>query len=162
MLDTDPEHTSAQPENAVILPKWKGDPQDKNLVAMIPFLECTSAPPFIQSWILIFSFITAIAIYKPNDVRPILTAYQGKDIPLEWGKKEAEMKAKHVAEWQAKNKHKVSAGSGWSFGSMLGLSDPVRILPLEEVRKTDFADIIFLFTIRPHLCSPRTNLLQPT
>ncbi|KAJ3500449.1 hypothetical protein NLJ89_g9792 [Agrocybe chaxingu] len=49
MLDTDPEHVVTHPENAIILPKWKGDPKDKNLVAMIPFLECkqkslTTAP----------------------------------------------------------------------------------------------------------------------
>ncbi|KAF4620794.1 hypothetical protein D9613_001039 [Agrocybe pediades] len=105
MLDTDPEHASAQPENSIILPKWNGDPKDKGLVAMIPFLE-------------------SIAIYRPDDVRPILKAYAGKDIPLEWGRKEAEMKAKHIAEWQAKNKHKISSGgSGFSFGSLLGLSD---------------------------------------
>ncbi|KAF9561907.1 HAD-like protein [Agrocybe pediades] len=111
MLDTDPEHASAQPENSIILPKWNGDPKDKGLVAMIPFLE-------------------SIAIYRPDDVRPILKAYAGKDIPLEWGRKEAEMKAKHIAEWQAKNKHKISSGgSGFSFGSLLGLSDPPKNQP---------------------------------
>lgn len=41
MLDTDPEHVSKNTENAVVVPKWKGDPKDKGLVAMIPFLECT-------------------------------------------------------------------------------------------------------------------------
>ncbi|KAH9485806.1 Mitochondrial import inner membrane translocase subunit TIM50 [Psilocybe cubensis] len=102
MIDTDPEHVSTHPENTIILPKWKGDPKDKNLVAMIPFLE-------------------SIAIYKPGDVRPILQRYAGKDIPLEYGKVEAEMKAKHIAEWQAK--HKNSAGSGFSFGALLGMSD---------------------------------------
>ena len=40
MLDTDPDHVSTHPENAVVLPKWKGDPKDKGLVAIIPFLEC--------------------------------------------------------------------------------------------------------------------------
>lgn len=41
MLDTDPEHVSTHPENAIILPKWKGDPKDRGLIAMIPFLECS-------------------------------------------------------------------------------------------------------------------------
>ena len=41
MLDTNPDHVSTHPENGVVLPKWKGDPKDKGLVAMIPFLECT-------------------------------------------------------------------------------------------------------------------------
>lgn len=40
IIDTDPEHVSLQPENAIILPKWTGDPKDRDLVAMIPFLEC--------------------------------------------------------------------------------------------------------------------------
>ncbi|KAF8320242.1 import inner membrane translocase subunit tim-50 [Amanita rubescens] len=80
-LDTDPEHYSTHPENAVIIPKWKGDPKDSGLVAMIPFLE-------------------SLAIYKPPDFRPILTSYQGKDIPIEYGKKEAEAKAKHIEEWK--------------------------------------------------------------
>ena len=41
IMDTDPEHVALQPENAIVLPKWKGDPSDKDLVAMIPFLECS-------------------------------------------------------------------------------------------------------------------------
>ena len=68
---------------------------------------------------------TAIAIYRPPDVRPILQAYAGKDIPIEYGKKEAEMKARHVAEWQAK--HKGKSTGGISFGSFFGLSDNVRV-----------------------------------
>ncbi|KAF8901871.1 HAD-like domain-containing protein [Gymnopilus junonius] len=101
ILDTDPEHVQLQPENAIILPKWNGDPKDKGLVGIIPFLE-------------------SIAIYKPPDVRPIIKAYSGKDVPIEYGKLEAEMKAKHVAEWQAKHKGK---SPGFSFSSVLGLSD---------------------------------------
>lgn len=100
LLDTHPEHVETHPENSIVLPKWKGDPKDKGLVAMIPFLE-------------------SIAIYKPADVRPVLKAYAGKDIPLEYAKVEAEMKAKHVAEWKAKHK---SIGPGFSFSSALGLS----------------------------------------
>lgn len=99
-LDTSPEHTSTHPENAIIIPKWKGDPQDTGLVAMIPFLE-------------------SIAIYKPEDVRPILQAYQGKNIPVEYAKKEAAAKAKHIEEW----KHKKGV-SRTSFGSFLGLNNP--------------------------------------
>ena len=41
IIDAHPEHVSAQPENAIILPKWTGQPGDKGLVSMIPFLECT-------------------------------------------------------------------------------------------------------------------------
>ena len=42
MIDTVPDHVQMQPENAIILPKWSGDPKDKNLIALIPFLECES------------------------------------------------------------------------------------------------------------------------
>ncbi|KAF8161565.1 HAD-like domain-containing protein [Crassisporium funariophilum] len=119
-LDTLPEHYATHPENAVILPKWNGDPHDKGLVAMIPFLE-------------------SIAIYKPADVRPIVQAYQGKDVPLEYAKTEAEAKAKHVEEWKARNK---SAKVGASFGSIFGISSapaqPKNVPPptyLEQKRK---------------------------
>ncbi|KAJ7224427.1 NIF-domain-containing protein [Mycena pura] len=99
-LDTDPEHVSTHPENAIILPKWNGDPNDQGLIKIIPFLE-------------------SIGIYKPPDVRPILAAYSGKDIPLEYAKKEAEAKALHVEKWTKERPH----GLGVSvFSSLLGLS----------------------------------------
>ncbi len=40
VLDTVPDHVKLQSENAVIVPKWKGEPNDHGLIAMIPFLEC--------------------------------------------------------------------------------------------------------------------------
>jgi len=42
LLDTDPDHCTSHPENSIVIPKWKGAPGDKGLVAMIPFLECKS------------------------------------------------------------------------------------------------------------------------
>jgi import inner membrane translocase subunit TIM50 len=41
ILDTNPDSVSLQPENAIVLPKWKGDIDDKGLIALLPFLECT-------------------------------------------------------------------------------------------------------------------------
>jgi len=70
--------------------------------------------------------LAAIAIYKPPDVRPILEAYQGKDIPSEYAMKEAEARAKHVEEWKKKSHHMTSS----SFSGMFGLSQPVRHEPL--------------------------------
>ncbi|KAF6752219.1 import inner membrane translocase subunit tim-50 [Ephemerocybe angulata] len=99
VLDTHPEHVRLQPENAIILPKWKGDPNDKGLIAVIPFLE-------------------SIGIYKPADVRPILQAFEGKDVAIEYAKKEAEAKARHVEEWKAKTKG-VSTSS---ISSLFGVS----------------------------------------
>ena len=40
LLDTDPDHCTTHPENSIVIPKWKGTPGDRGLVAMIPFLEC--------------------------------------------------------------------------------------------------------------------------
>ncbi|KAI6145379.1 HAD-like protein [Pisolithus tinctorius] len=102
ILDTDPDHVSTHPENAIILPKWTGNPGDKGLVAMIPFLE-------------------SIGIYKPQDIRPILEAYHGKDIPIEYAKKEAEARQQHIAEWTKKRKG-LSTG-GFTFSSLFGASE---------------------------------------
>ncbi|CAL1711722.1 unnamed protein product [Somion occarium] len=119
ILDTHSEHVSTQPENAVILPKWAGDPKDKGLVAMIPFLE-------------------SIPIYKAPDVRPILQAYSGKDIPLEYAKKELEAKQKHIEEWQ--QSHKRSAGT-FTLSSLFGgtpspaPTSPVPLTYLEQKRQ---------------------------
>ncbi|KAI5995317.1 HAD-like domain-containing protein, partial [Pisolithus orientalis] len=102
ILDTDPDHVSTHPENAIILPRWTGNPGDKGLVAMIPFLE-------------------SIGIYKPQDIRPILEAYHGKDIPIEYAKKEAEARQQHIAEWTKKRKG-LSTG-GFTFSSLFGASE---------------------------------------
>ncbi|KAK0449281.1 import inner membrane translocase subunit tim-50 [Armillaria borealis] len=114
VLDTNPEHVSTHPENAIILSKWDGSQGDRGLVAMIPFLE-------------------SIAIYKPTDVRPIITAYQGKDIPLEYAKKEADGKQRHIEEWKKKKQ-----ASPNPFAAMFGLgsqTEPVPLTYLEQKRK---------------------------
>ena len=67
----------------------------------------------------------AIAIYKPEDVRPILDAYRDKDIPIEYAKKEAEAKQLHIEEWIRKGKQ----SGGLTLSSLFGGSaSPVRIL----------------------------------
>lgn len=60
----------------------------------------------------------AIAIYKPQDVRPILKAYEGKDIPIEYAKHEAELKRKHIEEWE--HSRKGLATTGFTFSSLFG------------------------------------------
>ncbi|KAI0800238.1 HAD-like domain-containing protein [Fomes fomentarius] len=102
LLDTHPEHVSPNPENAVILPKWSGDSKDRGLVAMIPFLE-------------------SIAIFKTPDVRPILQAYEGKNIPIEYAKKEVESKKRHLEEWQHSRKG-LSRG-GLTLSGLFGGSE---------------------------------------
>ncbi|KAG5220315.1 mitochondrial inner membrane protein required for protein [Salix suchowensis] len=103
LLDTHEDHISTHPENSILLPKWTGDPKDKGLVSMIPFLE-------------------SLAIYKAPDVRPILEAYHGKDVPIEYAKKEAEAKQRHIEEWSKKSK---GVSSSLTFSSMFGGSVPI-------------------------------------
>ena len=63
-------------------------------------------------------FVTAIGIYKPQDIRPILEAYSGKDIPIEYAKKEAEAQEKHVEEWK-QIRGGLSSG-GFTLTSLFG------------------------------------------
>lgn len=44
MLDTNSDHALAQPDNALIIPKWTGDGGEAGLVELIPFLECACLP----------------------------------------------------------------------------------------------------------------------
>jgi mitochondrial import inner membrane translocase subunit TIM50 len=43
LLDTREEHASEQPDNAIIVKPYKGEPGDAGLVNLIPFLECKFA-----------------------------------------------------------------------------------------------------------------------
>ncbi|OAX40299.1 HAD-like protein [Rhizopogon vinicolor AM-OR11-026] len=118
LLDTHPEHVSSHPENAIIIPKWTAAPGDKGLIAMIPFLE-------------------SIGIYKPPDVRPILQAYAGKDIPIEYAEKEAEAKAKHIEEWKTKARGLSKGGftlSGMFGGTSEQSRSPIPLTYLEQKR----------------------------
>ena len=69
----------------------------------------------------------AIAIYRPPDVRPILNAFHGKDIPVEYAKQEAEAKKRHVEAWQQGGARRLSE-SGFTLSSMFGGSSSVRSL----------------------------------
>ncbi|KDQ12025.1 hypothetical protein BOTBODRAFT_113621 [Botryobasidium botryosum FD-172 SS1] len=100
-LDTSAEHLQLNPDSAVVIPRWKGDPSDRGLIGLIPFLE-------------------SIGIHQPPDVRPILKAYEGKNIPLEYAKKEAEIKAKHIAEWEKEKKGKGGAVTGFTLSGLFG------------------------------------------
>ena len=93
MVDTDASHAKFQPENAIILPKWKGNLADKDLVSLIPFLEYCAAMNF-------------------EDLRSVLKSFEDKNIPTEFARREAiarEKFQKQVAEERAK-KPKRSMG----------------------------------------------------
>ncbi|OJD14405.1 mitochondrial import inner membrane translocase subunit tim50 [Emergomyces pasteurianus Ep9510] len=101
MIDTHAPHAKRQPENAIILEKWKGKPGDKELVALIPFLE----------------YVAGMGI---EDVRPVIKSFKGTNIPIEFARREKLMREKfekELAEERAKKpKYSVS-----SIASLLGI-----------------------------------------
>lgn len=95
----------AQPENAIILPKWKGQPGDKGLVALIPFLE----------------YLAMLQQGGGNfDVRQALKSMEGKDIPQEFARREAKLRAEFQKDLEAENAKKSKKSVG-SFVGALGL-----------------------------------------
>lgn len=99
IIDTNAKHVRAQPENAIILPKWKGDPKNQDLVSLVPFLE------FIHTM-------------QYSDVRKVIKSFDGTDIPTEFARREALARAEHNKRVQAKS----SRGGGMSWlSSHLGL-----------------------------------------
>ncbi|KAJ9132101.1 hypothetical protein NKR23_g11435 [Pleurostoma richardsiae] len=118
IIDTDPQHVRAQPENAIILPKWTGDAKDQELVGLIPFLEY-------------------IHTMQYSDVRKVLKSFEGKHIPTEFARREAIARAefnKQVEEEKRKHPHKGKSGIA-ALGSLLGLkpgSMSVMVMPEGE------------------------------
>ncbi|KAN0130783.1 HAD-like domain containing protein [Lactarius tabidus] len=111
ILDTHPEHVATNPENAIVLKPWKGEPGDKGLIELIPFLE-------------------SIGIYKPPDVRAILKAYEGKSIPLEYAEKEAANKRAFVEEWKARGGGKGLSSGGFTVSSLFSSGTEKQAPPL--------------------------------
>ncbi|KAH8161784.1 hypothetical protein CIB48_g6461 [Xylaria polymorpha] len=100
IIDTKESHVQNQPENAIILPPWKGDKNDKDLVSLIPFLE----------------YIFAME-YK--DTREVLKSFKGKHIPTEFARREAIARAEFHKQLESQ-KRKRPSGMG-ALGNMLGL-----------------------------------------
>jgi len=102
ILETNKAHVRKQPENAIVLDPWTGDPSDKELVGLIPFLEY-------------------IHTMQYSDVRKVLKSFEGKHIPTEFSRREAIARKEFNARLQAeKAKHSKPSGMG-ALGSMLGL-----------------------------------------
>jgi import inner membrane translocase subunit TIM50 len=105
VIDTNPTHVKNNPENAIILPKWKGEPGDKGLVALIPFLE----------YLAMMS-----QTGQPVDVRQVLKSMEGKDIPTEYARREMKLREQFKQDLAAQQKNaKTSAGG--MFMKSLGL-----------------------------------------
>lgn len=100
MVDSNERHVRYQPENAIVLPKWTGDPKDKDLVALIPFLEY-------------------IHTMQYTDVRKVLKSFEGKEIPAEFARREAIARAEFEKQFNSQ-KRKAPSGMG-ALGSLLGL-----------------------------------------
>ena len=99
MLDTDAHHAKHQPENAIILPAWDGDPQDQTLIQLIPFLEY-------------------LATMGLDDVRTVLKSFEGTYIPVEFARREKLLRQKFEAQQSEKRggrpKRKLGIGLGLS------------------------------------------------
>ena len=97
VLDTDPERYSMQPENGVRINKWDGSRGDVDLIQTLAFLE-------------------AMALYRLQDVRPVIKRFEGKYIPLEWSKEDKKRRDEERAKWEASKSSPSSKVSFW-FGS---------------------------------------------
>ncbi|KAI0020798.1 HAD-like domain-containing protein [Xylariomycetidae sp. FL0641] len=120
ILDTKPEHVQNQPENAIILPKWTGDPKDKELVSLIPFLEYVHTMQY-------------------KDVRQILSSFNGKHIPTEFARREALARAEFNKQVEAQKPKRKSGMQ--ALGNMLGLKpgNMSMMLPPEGEQSTSEA-----------------------
>ena len=102
IIDTDAHHVKNQPENAIILPKWTGDPKDQTLIQLIPFLEYLATMGF-------------------DDVREVLKSFEGKNIPVEFALREKRLREKFAQQEAEKRKGKKGKSIG-GLASALGLS----------------------------------------
>ncbi|CAI6334789.1 unnamed protein product [Periconia digitata] len=104
IVDTDPSHVKLQPENAIVLPKWKGQPGDAGLVSLIPFLE----------------YLAMLQQGGNFDVRHALKSMEGKEIPAEFARREAKLRAEHLKNLEAE-KGKRGGKVGGLLTGALGL-----------------------------------------
>ncbi|KAK2625468.1 hypothetical protein QTJ16_004780 [Diplocarpon rosae] len=118
MIDTKPGHVQKQPENAIVLKPWEGSPQDKELIALIPFLEY-------------------IHTMNVSDVRKAIGSFAGTHIPTEFARREA-IARKKFQEQVAEEKKKRPKYSGVGMlGNALGIKhqsmmmDPADQTPAE-------------------------------
>lgn len=104
IIDSNASHVRAQPENAIVLPKWEGNPKDTDLVALIPFLEYVYTMQY-------------------GDVRKVLKSFEGKDIPTEFARREAIARAEFEKQLATQRRGRPKQGGGGigGLGSLLGL-----------------------------------------
>lgn len=124
MVDADSHHAKAQPENAIILPKWTGDPKDTTLIDLIPFLEYTAS-------------------VSCPDFRDVLRSYQGQNIATEFDRRENTKREKLKAQLAEKRKRSKSSFSlGSVFGSRPQQVDGVQSILQAEAEGKIWSDIV--------------------
>ncbi|CZR55369.1 related to mitochondrial translocase protein [Phialocephala subalpina] len=121
IIDTKAEHVKKQPENAIILKPWEGDPKDKELVALIPFLE----------------YIHTMAY---SDVRKAIASFEGQHIPTEFAKREAVARKKFQEQIQEEQKKRPKHSGVGFLGSALGIKHQSMMMdPNEQTPAEAFA-----------------------
>ena len=105
IVDTNSHHVKNQPENAIVLPKWNGDPKDQTLIQMIPFLEYVATMGF-------------------EDSRTVLKSFEGKYVPAEFARREKLLREKFEAQQAEKNKGRKPKKSSFGLGSLFKQQSP--------------------------------------
>ncbi|CCX14387.1 HAD-like domain-containing protein [Pyronema domesticum] len=100
MIETNPDAWSANPDNTIKLPPWKGDATDRDLVALIPFLE----------------YIAAMGV---PDVRKVIKDFDGTHIPTEFARRE-ELIREQLRKELGNTKGKKKGPPSWALG-VLGM-----------------------------------------
>jgi len=125
VVDSDPHAVRKQPENAIILPKWTGDPKDTTLIDLIPFLE-------------------NLANLGYQDTREVLKSFEGKNIAEEFDRRQKLLRERFEAQQAEKRKHRK--GSGFSLGSIFGskpkAQDGMQSIHDAEAEGKMYSDII--------------------
>jgi import inner membrane translocase subunit TIM50 len=105
-----------QPENAIILPKWNGQPKDTGLVGLIPFLE----------------YLAMLQQGGNFDVRQAIKSMEGKNIQAEFARREAKMRADFQKELQAEQAKKPKHSAGGMLMGALGMGGSQRGMVLSD------------------------------
>ncbi|KAG0280801.1 mitochondrial inner membrane protein required for protein import [Linnemannia exigua] len=120
IMDSNPDAYALQPENSIAMKPWMGDPNDTELVAMIPFLE-------------------TLALTEVEDVRGPLAKFRGTNIPVEFAKWEEDLKEQMRLQWEEEQKGKKGKGGFGMFrvGGQQAEQPPV---PIFEAQRQQFQE----------------------
>lgn len=116
IVDADPDAYSLQPDNAVGLQPWNGEPNDQELVKLIPFLEWLASQPI-------------------KDVRPILKTFEGTDVPEEYARREAHARKLFEENWKKEYEKNVSGNWAAKFLGIAPQIPPTPMMPQDYIRQ---------------------------